>query len=102
MGKKAFNDMPTSPKVPRVGKIPDLQGNNPIGSLLPQSLKDFLEGCLQNRRNFTIGLLVLPILFLMMGIGAYLYHDPEMNALILNTTQDMVEQAKAKLLDLFD
>ena len=97
---KAFEDMPTAPRVPRLSRLPDLQGINPAGSLLQQSqewLNGFLEGCMQNPR-------LLSIFFLIMAIGAgyFLYTDPDMNAWILRTAQDMVEQMKPKLLDMVE
>ena len=85
---KAFEDMPTAPRVPRLSRLPDLQGITIYErSLLQQSqewLNGFLEGCMQNPGllwyNATI---LLSIFFLIMAIGAgYFLYDPEMNAWI--------------------
>ena len=98
---KAFEDMPTAHRVPRLSRLPDLQGitiyERPLLQQSQEWLNGFLEGCMQNPR-------LLSIFFLIMAIGAgyFLYTDPEMNAWILRTAQDMVEQMKPKLLDMVE
>ena len=97
---KAFEDMICLLHPEYQDRLPDLQGNNPTGSLLQQSqewLNGFLEGCMQNP-----GLLSIFFLIMAIGAGYFLYTDPDMNAWILRTAQDMVEQMKPKLLDMVE